>query len=275
MTNTESGAITFKDFEHSGWQMVADPYHHYFSGLTGQTIGVLLDAVAITSETRLLDIASGPGIVAAAAVSRGASVTAVDFSAVMVEKASKTYPHIKFIEADAECLPFDNESFESAVMNFGLLHLSHPERALKEAFRVIKPGGRFAFTVWAPASEAVGFEIALKAIEQSGNAGAPLPAGPPFFRFSSPVESEREMIAAGFEKPTIVKIPMIWQLDSPSDLFKAFFLGTPRTGGLLRAQTQEDLLAIECAIIDEAKRYLKGSVVEIPMASLVVAARKN
>jgi SAM-dependent methyltransferase len=275
MTDIPSGTPTFKDFEHSAWQTVADPYHHYFSGLTGQTIDILLEAVQAKPGMRLLDIASGPGIVAAAAANRGASVTAVDFSAVMVEKASKIYPQITFMEADAENLPFDNDSFDAAVMNFGLLHLSHPERALREAFRVIRSGGRFAFTVWAPPSEALAFGIALKAIESAGNASAPLPAGPPFFRFSAADESKKEMVAAGFEPPAVAKIPMIWQLESPNDLFKAFFLGTPRTGGLLRAQTQADLKAIENAIIEEGKRYLRRNRVEIPMASLVVSANKK
>lgn len=268
-------SATFKEFEHLGWQTVAGPYHDYFSNLTGQTIDSLLDAVDLGSGMSLLDIASGPGYVAAAAAGRGATVTAVDFSSVMVETASNFYPAIEFIEGDAEALPFDSDRFDTAVMNFGLLHLDRPEQALAEARRVVKQGGRFAFTVWVAPSESIGFSIALSAVEEHGNPRVSLPPGPPFFRFSDPAESEREMERAGFEKTFIRKLPMVWQLDSREDLFKAFYDGTPRTGGLLHAQTSEDLEGIKSAVTGQAQRYETQEGLRIPMAALVVSGVKR
>jgi len=266
---------TFREFEHGGWQRVAGGYHDYFSSLTGQTISPLLDAVGADRSTNLLDIATGPGYAAAAAAQRGAQVIGVDFSAVMVEKASQLYPGLSFQEADAQALPFASGSFDAAIMNFGLLHLDKPEQALREAYRVLRPGGRFGFTVWAQPDKAVAFGLVLRGIEEHGNPNVPLPPGPPFFRFSDPAESGQTLVQAGFVSPAIDIVSMSWQLASPADLFKAFYQGTPRTGGLLRAQTSEDLANIEAAVTRAAQKYVQNDVLQIPMAALVVSAIRD
>ena len=76
----------FWTFEHTGWERCAKPYHHFFSRLTNQTIEPLLDSVGIMRSVRLLDIATGPGYVAAAAAKRGAVVTGIDFAIAMLAK---------------------------------------------------------------------------------------------------------------------------------------------------------------------------------------------
>src|SRR5579885_2516642 len=253
---------SFRDFEHAGWQMVAEPYHDYFSGLTVQAIDALLDAVALSPGDSLLDIASGPGYVAAAAAARGARVTGVDFSSVMVAKARAAHPSIEFVEVDAE------------VMNFGLLHLGEPEQALAEAHRVLRAGGRFAFSVWAPPELAAAFAIVLEAVRTHGDPDVALPPGPPFFRFSDEEESERALLAAGFRSPSMRTVSMSWCLPSPAAVFEAFLHRTPRTGGLLRAQSPANLKAIAGAVAAAAAEYAAAGGIRIPMASRVVSAVK-
>src|SRR5262249_25370108 len=118
--NQSADTVTFREFEHEGWQRVAGPYHDYFSSLTRQAIDSLLDALDVRSPLTLLDVASGPGYLAEAARLRGAVVTGVDFSSVMVERAKQLYPAIEFVHGDAEALQFAEGSFDLAAMNFGL-----------------------------------------------------------------------------------------------------------------------------------------------------------
>ena len=92
------GPNAFRSFEHAGWQNVSKQYHESFANLTSQAIEPLLDAVTAGKGTRLLDVATGPGYVAAAASQRGASVIGVDFSAAMVADANRQYPNIQFRE---------------------------------------------------------------------------------------------------------------------------------------------------------------------------------
>ena len=264
----------FREFEHSAWQSAVERYHCSFGRLTTQIAPALLDAAGVTAGTAMLDIASGPGYVAALGASRGAQVTGMDFSPAMVAKAHALYPDLVFVDGDAEALPFPNASFDAAVMSFGLLHLGRPELAVAEAYRVLRPGGRFAFSVWAEREKAIGFRITLQAIQDHGDPTVQLPPAPPFFRFSDPTEAKRILSQAGFTDITAREQAMLWKLSSPEELFEAFHRGTARTGGLLRAQSAADLRTIKRRIDDEVRAFVVDGGAEIPMAAWIVAGRK-
>jgi hypothetical protein len=114
----------------------------------------------------------------------------------------------------------------------------------------------------------------LQAIETHGDPNLQLPEGPPFFRFSDPAESARTLRTVGFTHPSITEVQQMWQLPSPDDLFVAFYEGTARTGGLLRAQSRVALNAIRTAVIKAASAYEKGGGVEIPMPAILTSAQK-
>src|SRR5438093_13748956 len=103
----------FHAFEQAGWQRAAEHYADAFGGLTAQTADALLDAAGVSSGACVLDIATGPGFIAAAAAARGAEVTGLDFSPAMIALARARHPRIEFREGDAEALPFDAASFEA------------------------------------------------------------------------------------------------------------------------------------------------------------------
>jgi SAM-dependent methyltransferase len=264
----------FHDFELDGWQHASDDYHRYLGSLTMQTIGPLLDAVAAVGGASLLDIASGPGYVAAEAQRRGWSPVAIDFSDAMVLLARKLHPGIDFRVGDALALDFEDAAFDRAVMNFGILHLAQPDTAVREAHRVLRAGGIFAFTAWANPEEALGFRLALRALEDFGDPTVRLPPGPPFFRFSDREECAQVLASSGFGSATVRQLPLVWKLDSSEDLFEAFYKGSARTGGLLRAQPPAALAKVRDAIRENAAAYRRGDHLEIPMSAIVVSARK-
>jgi ubiquinone/menaquinone biosynthesis C-methylase UbiE len=274
MPNPPIDPEAFRAFEHEGWERIPERYHDAFASLTTQMTTPLLDAVGVTTGVHLLDVASGPGYVAAAAAKRGAKVIGVDFARAMVVEARRRYPTVGFREGDAENLPFPEASFEVVTMNFGLLHLGRPERAMTEAHRVLRPGGRFGFTVWARPEEAIGFHMVLRAVESYGKLDVSLPQGPHFFRFSDPEECSRSLLGAGFVSPAVKTIPLIWRLPSPDALFENLFEGTVRTAGLLRAQSADAILAIRNALRQAAMSYQKGDIVELPMPAVLVSTQK-
>jgi ubiquinone/menaquinone biosynthesis C-methylase UbiE len=127
---------------------------------------------------RVLDVAAGPGYVAAGADARGAHAVGIDFAADMVSEARRRYPNIEFHEGDAENLAFDTSSFDAVVCAFGLLHMADPNKAIAEAYRVLRPDGRFAFTVWSGPDRHDFFAIVLKALQEHGNTPSIAAAGP-------------------------------------------------------------------------------------------------
>jgi SAM-dependent methyltransferase len=268
-------ATAFHDFEHAGWEQAAEHYADAFGKLTRQTAEPLLDAVHARAGTRILDVACGPGFIAAAAARRGTQVTGLDFSRAMIAMAERANPGVTFREGDAEALPFDPGSFDAVVMSFGLLHLARPDQAIAEARRVIAPGGRYGFTIWASPEEAVGFGMVLKAVETFGRTDVGLPEGPPFFRFSNAEECRRVMAGAGFEDIHVRTLPLTWVMPSPDAVFEAVMRGGVRTSAVLRAQTPAALERIRLAVRQSAERYAKGDVLELPMPAVLASATRS
>src|SRR5262245_50968351 len=111
-TQTPVDPDAFNAFEVAGWEQRADGYHRLAAGLTTRVIESLLDAAEVDRGMRVLDVASGPGYVAAASAVRGADVVGVDVAAEMVSFARNLRPELDFRQADAAQLPFADGSFE-------------------------------------------------------------------------------------------------------------------------------------------------------------------
>jgi len=265
----------FTAFEHAGWQQSVARYEASFGKLTQQSVAPLLRALVAGEGTRFLDVATGPGFVAARARELGARVTAIDFSEAMLERARERFPDLDFRNGDAERLAFADRSFDAVAMSFGLLHLADPERAIAEAFRVLERGGRFGFTVWEKPDAALGFRIVLDAVAQHGRRDVAQPQGPDFFFYSEPAHARSALEKAGFANARVELHAQTWQLDSGDELFEAFWRGTARTGGLLREQSADALARIACAVRAGAGAFaVDGGRVAIPMPAWIASAEK-
>ncbi|OKJ15588.1 class I SAM-dependent methyltransferase [Kitasatospora sp. CB01950] len=135
--------------ERTAWAGRADAYAATFGRLCAHTVPELLDAAGVFGAgTRLLDVGTGPGTVAAAAHARGAEVTAVDAEPSMVQLARRAVPSARIELAALPELPFPDAEFDAVVANFVLNHVGRPLLALAELRRVLRPGGRLAVTIW-------------------------------------------------------------------------------------------------------------------------------
>lgn len=264
----------FRDFEQAGWQDLGQSYHAVTRDSTRHAAEHLLDAVDAGPGKRLLDIACGPGYSAGLAAERGAAAEGIDFAASMVAEAGRTYPAAQFREGDAEDLPFDDASFDAAVCAFGMLHFARPEQAAAEAHRVLKPGGRFAFTVWCTPDRVETFKIFRGAVEAHGTMDVPLPAGPPMFRFSDPAACHGLLAGAGFGGIEVGEIT-ITRRTTPEKLVEGLAGATVRTRALIEAQTPDARAKIYAEILQRGKAMTKDGVLTLSMPAVLASARRN
>lgn len=103
---------------------------------------------------RVLDVACGTGVVAVTAACRGARVSGLDLTPALLERAHKNAGiagvDVEFIEGDAEALPYPDAAFDVVLSQFGHIFAPRPAVALREMLRVLKSGGRIAFSTWPP-----------------------------------------------------------------------------------------------------------------------------
>lgn len=264
----------FHDVELDGWRRLSAGYARYFEPLVQQAIDPLLDEACVARDMRVLDLCCGPGYLAAAAARRGAIALGVDFAAEMIALAKARWQGIEFCEGDAEALRLADQSFDAVVMSFGLHHLARPEAAMAHIARILKPGGRIAFAVWADPADSVGHGILLQALNAHGQLDVGLPAGPSLFRFSDGGEVNRLFEGAGLTDATIRKLSLAWELPAPDGLFDAFVAGGVRIAILLAEQSPQALERIRQSVRDACAPYRHGHLLRMPMTAVLAGARR-
>jgi SAM-dependent methyltransferase len=101
----------YREFERAGWARAASCYADSFEAITRLFTSQLLEAIGAGPQTKVLDVACGSAYMTAMAAATGAQVEGVDFSPNMVDEAKRRYSALSFRQADAEALPFaDNTS---------------------------------------------------------------------------------------------------------------------------------------------------------------------
>jgi len=265
----------FNAFEAGGWEQKAAGYDRFFGGITGRLVEPLLDAARVGTGTRTLDLASGPGYVAAAAAERGASVTGVDVAAAMVSFAGGLHPGIEFLQADVHQLPFADASFDALVANFLILHLGRPEVAAAEFARVLRDGGRLALTAWDLPGRARFLGVFLDAVAEAG-ARPPedIPTGPDFFRFSVDGELDTLLREQGLEDRVVTTISFTHTVASADDLWNGLLGGTVRTSALIQRQSEEVQQRIRAAFNRLVEPYRRGDALELPVSAKLAAGRR-
>jgi len=111
--------------------------------------------IAPQAGMKILDMAAGPGASSEPLAKAGAEVTSADFSHGMLDAGRRQRPYLNFQWADALALPFGDNSFDLYTISFGLRNTQATEKALAEALRVVRPGGRlviveFSAPTWRP-----------------------------------------------------------------------------------------------------------------------------
>ena len=120
--------------------------------MTSTAAPKLIEFARVNKEMKLLDVACGTGVVALTASRVGAEVEGVDLTPELVSRANENSKimglEAKFIEGDAEFLPYKEQEFDIILSQYGHMFAPRPSVVVKELARVLNPGGILAFSTW-------------------------------------------------------------------------------------------------------------------------------
>jgi ubiquinone/menaquinone biosynthesis C-methylase UbiE len=274
MTISEQQSQSFKEFERTGWAKQAGNYDGLVGPLTRQAVDSILASVNPNPGAKLLDLACGPGYVAENATRRGLDALGTDIAEGMVKEARQRFPDTRFDTADAERLHFADASFDAVTCAFGMLHFPRPGKAVAEAYRVLRPGGRFAFSVWCGPTKARLIMLIMEAVQQNTDGSVVLPAGPGVFTLSDPWVLTALMEAAKFTDVRIEELACFLAPSSPSAVFDIMQKSMVRPAYIYERQSADVQSRIEKAITDEAAKALATGQGKIPCPAFVVSGTK-
>lgn len=229
-------------------------------------------------EGAILEIAAGTGIATEAldgALSPGVRIVATDLVPGMIDlAASKNMSaRVSFQQADAMALPFDDESFDAVLCQFGVMFFPDKEAAFRETLRVLKPGGRFVFAVWDDLARNDCAHIVHDAV------GAQFAADPPDFLARGPYGfSDSDALAAvlgvaGFVDVACESVACTGTCDSPEDAAVGLCHGTP-----LRLQIEDrdpnSLARVTTAVARALRERFGENLAQAAMRATLFTARK-
>jgi SAM-dependent methyltransferase len=272
---SEYDADAFDAFEEAGWgTKEAAGYDALAGRVTSRLADALLDAVGAGPGTRVLDIATGPGYVAARAAERGADPVGLDFSETMLAYARSRSPNVEFVRGNATDLPFPDGSFDAAIVAFLLLHVGRPEEVVAEAARVVAPG-RAAFSVWDEPSRGRWLGVVFDAFTAAGaQPPADVPPGPPIFRFADESEFKQLLTGAGLVDVAVETVAFPLRLASGDELWSGLIDGTVRVRPMILGQSAEMQRAIRTHFDELLEKYRTEDGFDVPVSVKLASGRK-
>jgi SAM-dependent methyltransferase len=261
--------------EKEGWSQssTAQNYAASLEDATAQSVPELVRQVKAGPGTHALDLCCGPGIVTAGLLAVGADATGLDFSPAMLQLARRNVPDAKFVEGDAMNLSYDDNRFDAVTIGFGILHVPDPVKVLKEAHRVLRPGGRLSFSVWHGPTIPTVLGDLFQVIGQYGDPSVQLPPGPGMHDYADPEIVVPALTNAGFFDISQTVVQNTVKTTGAEEIVTLFMEGTVRGGVLLRSQPPDKMSDIRAEMRELIKtKYGSNGPWTLPMPSVISAA---
>jgi SAM-dependent methyltransferase len=185
------------------WAQLAEPHN-------GPLFEAVLGAAAVGAGTRVLDVGCGTGLVLVLAAQRGGVVAGVDVTPELLAVARERLPDADLREADMERLPFADEAFDAVLGVNAFQFAGDPVRALREAVRVVRPGGLVAASLFAAPerSQSTVVHEAMSALVAPEHEADHAP-----YALSAPGNLEAALRDAGAELVADGEVTCIWRYD--------------------------------------------------------------
>ena len=259
-----------------GWDKAAMYYEKFWQKQLKPAQDRMLEIARLLPGEKVIDIACGSGLVsfrAAEQTGENGFVLANDISEGMIKlcrqiAAERQISNIAFERMDAENLEVNDNEYDAALCALGLMYVPDPLKALKEMYRVLKPGGRAVALVWGQRDHcgwADIFEIVDRRVSSE--------VCPLFFNLGNKDMLERNFDAADFSKLSSEKMNVDLEYDSDDDACGAAFAGGPVA--LAYNKFSEDVKeAVHAEYIDSIKAFKNKNTYLVPGEFVIVKGIK-
>lgn len=270
----------YKTYTRDTWNESAPEYAPVLRNLDLFNGDVMRHAQPRPGE-RVLDVATGPGepaVTLARLVGPTGRVVGIDLAERMVDLARERAKaaqadNCEFHAMDAERLTLPDASFDLVTCRFGLQIVTDPDRAIAEAKRVLKPGGRLVATVWGPGERVPAIHVIIEPMlenaEPDENGYLPTP-----YEMGGPDELVGILTKAGFREAGEERVTREWVFQDEEQYLQSVLKGTPIGHSLSEEEpdVQKEVLRKTRANLQRWKR--PDGTIALPAECVVVWARK-
>jgi ubiquinone/menaquinone biosynthesis C-methylase UbiE len=235
--------------------------------------------IAVMPGMRILETACGTGIVTRRLADRlrgRGSIVSTDLNEAMIAYGRAQMPagseHVEWQTADATKLPFPDQSFDAVVCQFGLMFFPDKAASIRETFRVLKPGGRYLFSVWDALTKNPLQRITHETVARF------FPADPPSFytvpfSLHDPAPLRTMLAEAGFEGIEVTHVEKTGASASAADATTGLIDGNPILDAIMDRRP-EALGDIKRATAAAIAGELGDPPARIPLRAIVLSARR-
>jgi SAM-dependent methyltransferase len=243
----------------------------------------VLDAAALATADRVLDVGCGCGGTTLRAAETAADATGVDISAPMLDHAraraaAAGVTNARFVQADVQTHAFEPATFDVAISRFGVMFFDDPVAAFSNVARALRPGGRLAFVCW----QELGRNDWLLVPGMAAAQHVPLPdmgpaGGPGMFSLAEPDRVHKVLESAGFVDVDVAafETPMLLAGGGSLDETVEFLLATGIARAMLAEAEPEAAARAVHAARDALVAHHTDEGVRLGAATWVVSARRE
>ena len=226
----------------------------------------------------VLELAAGlgdTGLIAARLVGESGRVIVTDFAPEMVAAARRRVEEMgvenaEFRRLDAERMDLATNSVDGVLCRWAYMLMIDPAAAFAETRRVLRPGSRLAFSVWAERERNPGLSLAGKVLVELGLVPQPDPEAPSAFFMADPGRIRELVVGAGFATPDIEEVPFRWPF-ADRDAYWRYLTETAASASpVLRSLPPEEQETVREQMHEAARPFQSGEGYDFPAVCLNV-----
>lgn len=259
----------------SGW----DSWDSYINVVFTPVRESLLRGLAPRRGETILELAAGAGgtgFAAAADLGPDGHLISTDFSPSMVEVArrrgaERELTNVEYRVMDAENIDLGDGSVDGVLCSFGYMLMVAPEVALRETRRVLRAGGRVAFSVWAPSERNPWARIPATMLVEHGHVPPPQPGSPDPFSMGQPDRLRALLEGAGFSTPHLEEVPVCFSV-ADVDQFLSLMRDSAPFGRVLRSLSDGETDTMRAGLVSAFERFAGEGGYALPGVALIAVA---